>query len=102
VTDGSPTPGQPTAPSEIDTSVPHSARIWPPIGLGYDHSDTRKSVNNLAAVPREWRNYSYSSTFVSPTSGPTVAGFACRQRNWMIVAAHTSPTVPWPDNQISR
>ena len=69
MTDGSPTPGQPTAPSEIDTSVPHSARIWPPIGLGYDHSDTRKSVNNLAAVPREWRNYSYSSTLVSPTSG---------------------------------
>jgi O-methyltransferase involved in polyketide biosynthesis len=28
VTDGSPTPGQPTAPPEIDTSVPHSARIW--------------------------------------------------------------------------
>ena len=28
MTDGSPTPGQPTAPSEIDTSVPHSARIW--------------------------------------------------------------------------
>jgi hypothetical protein len=28
VTDGSPTSGQPTAPPEIDTSVPHSARIW--------------------------------------------------------------------------
>jgi O-methyltransferase involved in polyketide biosynthesis len=28
VTDGSPTPDQPTAPPEIDTSVPHSARIW--------------------------------------------------------------------------
>jgi S-adenosyl methyltransferase len=28
VTDGSATPGQPTAPPEIDTSVPHSARIW--------------------------------------------------------------------------
>ena len=27
MTDGSPTPGQP-APLEIDTSVPHSARIW--------------------------------------------------------------------------
>jgi len=28
VTDGFPTPIQPTAPPEIDTSVPHSARIW--------------------------------------------------------------------------
>ena len=28
MTDGSPTPGQPAAPPEIDTSVPHSARIW--------------------------------------------------------------------------
>jgi O-methyltransferase involved in polyketide biosynthesis len=28
VTDGSPTPGQPTAPPELNTSVPHSARIW--------------------------------------------------------------------------
>jgi hypothetical protein len=28
VTDGSPTSGQPPAPPEIDTSVPHSARIW--------------------------------------------------------------------------
>ena len=28
MTDGSPTSGQPTAPPEIDTSVPHSARIW--------------------------------------------------------------------------
>ena len=26
--DGSPTSGQPPAPAEIDTSVPHSARIW--------------------------------------------------------------------------
>ena len=28
MTDGSPTSGQPPAPPEIDTSVPHSARIW--------------------------------------------------------------------------
>ena len=28
MTDGSPTPGQPTAPPELNTSVPHSARIW--------------------------------------------------------------------------
>src|SRR5215216_3901516 len=28
VTDGSRTSGQPPAPPEIDTSVPHSARIW--------------------------------------------------------------------------
>ena len=28
MTGGSPTSGQPTAPPEIDTSVPHSARIW--------------------------------------------------------------------------
>jgi len=28
VTDSSPTPGQGTGPPEIDTSVPHSARIW--------------------------------------------------------------------------
>src|SRR5919106_1282697 len=28
VTDGSPTPGQGTGSAEIDTTVPHSARIW--------------------------------------------------------------------------
>ena len=28
MTEGPPTPGQPTTPPEIDTSVPHSARIW--------------------------------------------------------------------------
>jgi len=28
VTDSSPTPGQGTGPPEVDTSVPHSARIW--------------------------------------------------------------------------
>ena len=28
VTDSSPTPGQGTEPPEIDTSVPHSARVW--------------------------------------------------------------------------
>ncbi len=28
MTDGSRTSGQPPAPPEIDTSVPHSARIW--------------------------------------------------------------------------
>jgi len=28
VTDSSPTPGQGTGPPEIDTSVPHSARVW--------------------------------------------------------------------------
>ncbi len=37
MTDSSPTPGQGTGPPEIDTSVPHSARVWNYWLGGKDH-----------------------------------------------------------------
>src|ERR671913_1161011 len=67
MTDGSRTSGQPPAPPEIDTSVPHSARIWNYWLGGKDNYPVDRQVGDqiLEAFPAIVENARASRAFLA-------------------------------------
>src|SRR5919106_4942354 len=76
VTDGSPTPGQGTGSAEIDTTVPHSARIWNYWLGGKDNYPVDRAAGDqfLEVFPAIADVARASRRFLTPAARPVARG----------------------------